>query len=139
MKQIRVYNQVFRIEKTVYSIQGIQLPIPVSYRQFGFFAGTLFIMFLLNEIPPMSWVDYYLIKFVAIPFLSAWFFTRKTLDGKAPHRFLLRYLEYHSQPKHFARYEEIPIGKEAKYQYSGTVVYRRNEEVTVNAKHTLSD
>ncbi|MDQ0416525.1 hypothetical protein J2Z48_000692 [Croceifilum oryzae] len=139
MKQIRVYNQVFRIEKTVYSVQGIQLPIPVSYRQLAFFAGTLFLMFLLNEIPPFSWVDYYLIKFIGIPLLVAWFFTRKTLDGKAPHRFLIRFLEYRSQPKYFARYQEIPVEKKARYHYTGTVVYRRHEEVTDDAKHSLSD
>ncbi len=124
MKQIRVYNQVFRIEKTVYSIQGINLPLPVSYRQLAFFVGTLLIMVVLNKFPPISWVDYFLIKFVGIPVIVAWFFTRKTLDGKAPHRFILRFLEHFFSPHHFARYREIeqPGGKY--YQYEGEVAYR---------------
>lgn len=125
MKQIRVYNQVFRIEKTVYSIQGVHLPLPVSYRQMAFFVGTLIIMVILNRFPPFSWVDYFLIKFVAIPGVVAWFFTRKTLDGKAPHRFLLRYIEHFFSPHHFARYQEIEQPRNAYFQYEGEVPFRR--------------
>lgn len=124
MKQIRVYNQVFRIEKTVYSIQGINLPLPVSYRQLAFFVGTLLIMVVLNKFPPISWVDYFLVKFVGIPWLVAWFFTRKTLDGKAPHRFILRYLEHFFSSHHFARYREIEKPRGNCYQYEGEVAYR---------------
>jgi hypothetical protein len=125
MKPIRVYNQVFRIEKTVYSIQGVQLPLPVSYRQMAFFAGTLVLMVVLNKFPPLSWVDYFLIKFVAVPAGVAWFFTRKTLDGKAPHRFLLRVAEHWFSPHHFARYREIEKPGDSHYRYDGIVTYRR--------------
>jgi hypothetical protein len=124
MKQIRVYNQVFRIEKTVYSIQGINLPLPVSYRQMAFFVGTLIIMVILNKFPPFSWVDYFLIKFVGIPALVAWFFTRKTLDGKAPHRFIIRWIEHQFAAHHFARYQEIEQPKNRRYQYEGEITYR---------------
>lgn len=125
MKQIRVYNQVFRIEKTVYSIQGVSLPLPVSYRQMAFFVGTLVIMVFLNRFPPFNWVDYFLIKFVAIPAAVAWFFTRKTLDGKAPHRFILRYIEHAFSPHFFARYQEIEQPKKRYFQYEGEVPFRR--------------
>ncbi|MFC7443210.1 TcpE family conjugal transfer membrane protein [Laceyella putida] len=125
MKQIRVYNQVFRIEKTVYSIQGVNLPLPVSYRQMAFFVGTLIIMVILNRFPPISWVDYFLVKFIGIPALVAWFFTRKTLDGKAPHRFILRYLEHFFAPHQFARYQEIERPKQKYFQYEGVVPYRK--------------
>lgn len=124
MKQIRIYNHVFRIEKTVYSIQGIPLPIPVSYRQLLFFVGTEMVMLFLNRFPPISWIDYHLIKFVGIPFLVSWFFTRKTLDGKAPHRFLLRYLEYTLSPQRFARYKPV---NQTMCKYEGKVAYRLSQ------------
>lgn len=124
MKQIRIYNHVFRIEKTVYSIQGMPLPVPVSYRQLLFFVGTAMVMILLNHFPPVCWIDYHLIKFVGIPFLVAWFFTRKTLDGKAPHRFILRYLEYKLTPHLFARYKPI---EHSACQYEGAVAYRLSQ------------
>lgn len=124
MKHIRVYNQVFRIEKTVYSIQGINLPLPISYRQLAFFVGTLVIMVILNKFPPISWIDYFLIKFVGIPVIAAWFFTRKTLDGKAPHRFILRYIEHLFSAHHFARYKELEKPGRSYYQYEGEVTYR---------------
>ncbi|MBA4542150.1 MULTISPECIES: TcpE family conjugal transfer membrane protein [Thermoactinomyces] len=126
MKQIRVYNKVFRIEKTVYSIQGVHLPLPVSYRQMAFFVGTLMVMVVLNKFPPLSWVDYFLIKFIGIPALVAWFFTRKTLDGKAPHRFLMRVIEHFFSPHHFARYQEIARPKNHVYVYEGEVTYRKS-------------
>jgi TcpE family len=124
MRQIRVYNQVFRIEKTVYSIQGIHLPQPVSYRQMAFFVGTLLIMIILNAFPPISWIDFFLIKFIGIPVLVAWFFTSKTLDGKAPHRFIFRYIEHQFKHKRFARYKEIGKTKQ-KYQFDSYVSYRK--------------
>lgn len=124
MKQMRVYNQVFRIEKTVYSIQGISLPLPVSYRQMAFFAITLLFMLVLHKFPPFSFIDWYLVKFVGIPAIAAWFFTRKTLDGKAPHRFLIRYLEHLFSPHHFARYKEIERPKKKYFSYEGKVAYR---------------
>jgi hypothetical protein len=124
MRQIRVYNQVFRIEKTVYSIQGIHLPQPVSYRQLAFFVGTLLVMIILNAFPPMNMIDLFLVKFIGIPFLIAWFFTRKTLDGKAPHRFIIRYLEHRLNSQHFARYKNLEK-KANKYQYDGVVAYRK--------------
>ncbi|MBA4549180.1 conjugal transfer protein [Thermoactinomyces intermedius] len=124
MKQIRVYNQVFRIEKTVYSIQGIHLPLPVSYRQMAFFVGALIVMVILNKFPPVSWIDFFLVKFVGIPALVSWFFTRKTLDGKAPHRFIIRWIEHFFSPHHFARYKEIEKPRDHVYQYEGEVSYR---------------
>ncbi|SFI88849.1 TcpE family conjugal transfer membrane protein [Thermoflavimicrobium dichotomicum] len=123
MRQIRVYNQVFRIEKTVYSIQGIHLPQPVSYRQLGFFVGTLLIMIVLNAFPPVNMIDYFLVKFIGIPILVAWFFTSKTLDGKAPHRFIFRYLEHSFKKHHFARYKNLEK-QGTKYQYDGVIAYR---------------
>jgi hypothetical protein len=125
MKQLRIYNQVFRIEKTVYSIQGISLPIPVSYRQLAFFIGALFVMLLLNTLPIFSlFGNFYLVKFVGIPMLVAWFFTRKTLDGKAPHRFLFRYFEHLITHHHFARYKKIAVKTNEKYSYTGEVAFR---------------
>jgi hypothetical protein len=121
-RTIRVYNQVFRIEKTVYSIQGINLPQPVSYRQMAFFIGSLLVMIVLNAFPPVNMIDLFLVKFVGIPFLVAWFFTRKTLDGKAPHRFIARYIEHKLSNHQFARYKNME--KRKKYQYDGVIAYR---------------
>jgi hypothetical protein len=95
-------------------------------------------MILLNKVPPFSFIEYYLIKFIGIPVFVAWFFTRKTLDGKAPHRFLLRYLEYQTSPKMFARYQAIPTKKEAKIHYEGVVAFRRDSGGESNGNHSVS-
>jgi hypothetical protein len=135
VKQIRIYNHVFRIEKTIYSIQGIPLPIPVSYRQMVFFVGTAIAMILLNRFPPICWIEYHLIKFIGIPFLVAWFFTRKTLDGKSPHRFILRFMEYTLSPHLFARYKPVNQGM---CKYEGEVAYRSSQGGDVSGPFSVS-
>lgn len=124
MKQVRIYNRVFRIEKTVYSIQGISLPVSVSYRQMAIFTIAVLFMIVFNMFPPFSWLDYSLVEYVGIPVLVAWFFTNKTLDGKTPHRFIGRYVEHSFSPKHFARYQEIKKPQKKYYQYGDGVVFR---------------
>lgn len=136
MKVLRTYNQVFRIEKTVYSVEGIRLPFPVTYRQAGFFVSTLALMLVLNSIPPLHWamdsvplLNTYLVKFIGIPALSAWLLTKKSrlMDGKAPHRFLWRWAEYQLSPRRFRRYQEIEEPKGGKWQYEGVAAYRTTE------------
>lgn len=130
MRTFRVYNSVFRIEKTVYSVQGIQLPFPVTYRQMAFFVGTLAVVMVLHAIPFTRWLmdatwilDSYLAKFLGLPALSAWYFTRQTLDGKAPHRFFIRYLEFKFSPHRYRRYEEVEQPRGG-WQYEGSVGFR---------------
>lgn len=134
MRELPVFNSVFKIEKTVYSIQGIQLPIPISYRQFAFFVSTLALMIALNASPLMGdllqntpLLNRYLVKFVGIPMFVAWYFTRKTLDGKAPHRFFLRYLEYLVSPRIHRRYESVDTLRSGTRGFEGTVAFRSYE------------
>ncbi|SGO61240.1 TcpE family [Mycobacterium tuberculosis] len=136
MKVLRTYNQVFQIEKTVYSVEGIRLPFPVTYRQAGFFVGTIALMALLNIFPPTSLVmdsipilDTYLVKFIGIPALSAWLLTKKSrmMDGKAPHRFLWRWGEYQLSPRRFRRYQEIEEPRGGKWKFEGVAAYRTTE------------
>ncbi|PTM52183.1 TcpE family conjugal transfer membrane protein [Desmospora activa] len=128
-----MYDSVFKIDKTVYSIQGVRLLFPVSYRQAGFFVGTLAVMLILNAIPATRWaldatwvLDSYLAKFIGVPALVAWYFTKKTLDGKAPHRFLWRWLEYRFSPRRYRRYQEMERPSKGKWQYEGVIGYRNN-------------
>jgi hypothetical protein len=80
-------------------------------------------MLFLNRFPPVSWIDYHLVKFIGFPFFVAWFFTQKTLDGKSPHRFIYRYIEYSLSPRVFSRYAKIKRSRGLK-SYEGEVGYR---------------
>ncbi|HER2025534.1 conjugal transfer protein [Bacillus infantis] len=122
-KILRTYNSVWKVEKVLYGIQDIPLPIPLTYRQIGFFAGGFILVWCLNRIPPLSLIDLGLIEYIFLPGLFSWFFTKQLLDGKAPHRFFLRVAQYHLDPHYRNRYKEITSSKKP-YKYASPISYR---------------
>lgn len=139
-KILRTYNSVWKVEKVLYAIQDVPLPIPVTYRQIGFFAGGMALVWVLDHFPPLSLIDLWLVEYIFLPGLMAWFFTKQLLDGKAPHRFLLRVVDYHLSPHHYNRYKEISDAKKP-YKYASKVSYRQlsyHERGTAD-EHRVSD
>lgn len=123
-KILRTYNTVWKVEKMLYGIQDIPLPIPLTYRQIGFFAGGFALVWLLNKIPPLSLIHLGLIEYLFLPGLFSWFFTKQLLDGKAPHRFFTRVVQYHLSPHLINRYKEVSDTKKP-YKFSTLIVYRK--------------
>lgn len=123
-KILRTYNSVWKVEKVLYGIQDIPLPIPLTYRQIGFFAGGFILVWVLNQFPPLSLIELGLIEYIFLPGLFSWFFTKQLLDGKAPHRFFMRVIQYHLSPHFRNRYKEISSSKKP-YKYASPVSYRK--------------
>jgi hypothetical protein len=128
MKVMRTYNSVWKIEKVLYGIQDIPLPLPVTYRQLGFFTLGFAMMWVLNLFPPFSILDLVLLEFVVIPALFAWYFTKQQLDGKAPHRFILRVIQFYFEPHVHNRYKEM-ISTKKPLKFDGKVAYRKIEYI----------
>ncbi|MBM7554572.1 conjugal transfer protein [Thalassobacillus pellis] len=125
---LRTYNNVWKVQKVLYGIQDIRLPIPVSYRQLAFFAGTVWLMWLLNHFPPLSLLQLELLEYVVIPGAAAWFFTKYHIDGKVPHRFLFRVMQYQWEPRLQNRYKEVSTITKP-YRYTSTIGYRERDVV----------
>jgi hypothetical protein len=123
-KILRTYNSVWKVEKVLYGIQDIPLPIPLTYRQIGFFGGGVIIVWILNHFPPLSLLHLELVEYVFLPGLFTWFFTKQLLDGKAPHRFLIRVVQYHLSPHIRNRYKEVSDVKKP-YKYASKVGFRQ--------------
>ncbi|WP_338473308.1 TcpE family conjugal transfer membrane protein (plasmid) [Niallia sp. XMNu-256] len=123
-KILRTYNSVWKVEKVLYGIQDIPLPFPLTYRQIGFFSGGVFIVWILNQFPPLSLLNLSLVEYVFLPGLFTWFFTKQLLDGKAAHRFFIRVIQYHLSPHLRNRYKEVSDRKKP-YQYGSNVGYRQ--------------
>nr|MDH3116524.1 TcpE family conjugal transfer membrane protein [Bacillus subtilis] len=70
-KILRTYNSVWKVEKVLYAIQDIPLPIPVTYRQIGFFAGGMALVWVLDHFPPLSLIDLWLVEYIFLPGLMA--------------------------------------------------------------------
>ena len=77
-----------------------------------------------NLFPPFSLLDFGLIEYVFLPGLFTWFFTKQLLDGKAPHRFFIRAIQYHLSPHYLNRYKEVSDVKKP-YKYASKVGYRQ--------------
>ena len=54
-----------------------------------------------------SLFDLGLVEYIFLPGLFTWFFTKQLLDGKAPHRFFIRVIQYHLSPHYRNRYKEV--------------------------------
>jgi len=122
-KIVRTYNSVWKVEKVLYGIQDIPLPIPLTYRQIGFFTGGVIVVWILNHFPPLSLIHLTLVEYIFLPGLFSWFFTKQLLDGKAPHRFMIRVVQYHLSPKVFNRYKEVNSSRKP-YKYGSSISYR---------------
>ncbi|WP_268598309.1 TcpE family conjugal transfer membrane protein [Paenibacillus alvei] len=122
MRQMRTYNQIWKIPKMLYGVLDFTFPFPVSFRQLGIAAATFIVMVVLNKIPPLSLFDLWFTKFFIIPIASAWFFTKYQLDGKSPHKFVMRWLVFKLSHHRFNRYKHVHIGK--KHQYGSKVFFQ---------------
>lgn len=124
MRRMRTYTSVWKVPKMLYGIQDIALPFPVSYRQIGFFFGAMAVMWVLNRFPPFSLINLWMVEYFGIPGFAAWFFTKHLLDGKAPHRFIMRWIAFQLSPHEHNRYMEITRPKKP-HVYSSPVAYRK--------------
>nr|WGD66097.1 hypothetical protein P5652_22500 [Bacillus subtilis] len=77
-----------------------------------------------ESFPPFSLIHLDLVEYIFLPGLMAWFFTKQLLDGKAPHRFLFRIVDFHLSPHLYNRYKEISDSKKP-YKYASKVSYRQ--------------
>ncbi|HEF7293030.1 MULTISPECIES: TcpE family conjugal transfer membrane protein [Bacillaceae] len=127
-KVLKTYNSVWQFEKPLYGILDISLPIDVTYRQAGFFLGGVALVYLLNQIPPLSLIHLDLVEYLFIPGFLTWFFTKKQLDGKAPHRFIMRVILFHFDEKQKNRYKAVTVPKKP-YSYKSVVTYRKIEAI----------
>ena len=94
MKKIKSYTSIWTVEKVLYTINDVNLPFPVTFTQITWFVASLFLVLLLGDIPPLSFIDGALLKYFGGPVGIAWFMSRKTFDGKRPYSFLSSVLSF---------------------------------------------
>lgn len=80
-KIVKSYNNIWKLNRTFYSIGGVSLPTPVSINFAGYFVLAIVIMYFIGFMFPS------IIRYVLIPIAFAWIFDAKLLDGKSPFQF----------------------------------------------------
>ena len=53
MAKIKSYTTIWNVEKVLYAINDLNLPIPITYTQIKFFVLTLALMWGLSSFPPL--------------------------------------------------------------------------------------
>lgn len=91
----------------------MQLPFPVTFTQMTWFVVSILFVMLFGSIPPLSFIDGALLKYLGIPVAFTWFMSQKTFDGKKPFGFLKSALTYFARPKLTYAYKTIKLRKES--------------------------
>lgn len=123
---LRTYNTVWKIDRKIYSIEGLKLLFPVSINDILYFAVSVFISILLVKFLPFYNKLNYIIKYVIVPYCLMKFLTKQKLDGKLPHKFFLDYLIYLIEPKKYCRFSPINDEKK-KIKFSSLIIFRNKK------------
>lgn len=114
MRKIKSYSSIWNVEKIIYSLMNINLPVPLTFTQIAWFMGVLFANIIFRNVPPLVWTDNVLLKYMAIPAGITWLMSQKTFDGKKPYSFLKSVIAYYINPK---------------VTYAGKAVKMRNQKI----------
>lgn len=129
MKKLKSYTSIWSVEKVIYAINDFKLPFPVTFSQMAWFVISLFTVMLLADLPPLSFIEGALLKYLGIPVGLTWFMSQKTFDGKKPFSFLKSIIAYFFRQKITYAGKAVKLEKE-KMSYTTTVV--RSEIVEIS-------
>lgn len=94
MKKVKSYTTIWSVEKVIYAINDLQLPFPITFTQMSWFVFSLLFIVMFGGIPPLSFIDGALLKYLGLPISFTWFMSKKTFDGKKPFGFLKSVVTY---------------------------------------------
>ena len=89
---LRSYSNLKNIKTKIYKIGDIPILVPIAIESLIMFSSTLFIVLIINAIVEIPLNPIY--KFIAIPLGVSIVFKTTKIDGKKPHIYLLRLLQY---------------------------------------------
>lgn len=125
---LRSYTSIWKYKKKIYRFEDLKMIIPLALEDLGFFCVGLCIVLLFSKILPVFTTIPFVIRFGLIPFGLMKFLTKKTFDGKKPHRFLIGMLAFFLEPKSLARFQPIHKEKNMTFSY---VVMRREKIINI--------
>lgn len=83
------YSKVWKVEKKIYAIQNLILPVPIDPWQLLYFGGTWLVCnVIFGAIPGISNIPV-ILRSILVPFMISGFLMTKKLDGKNPIRYAI--------------------------------------------------
>lgn len=108
---LRSYSNLKNIKTKIYKIGNIPVLIPIEIEAMGMFTILFFIVIILDNIIKLNINPIY--KYIAIPLGLTMLLKTAKIDGKAPHIYLLRLLQFQTiRTKTIERFEIREMDKE---------------------------
>jgi len=81
------YSKVWKVEKKMYRLANIPLPVPINPYDLLYFAIIFVLMVFLGKILPFIAAMPTVIRFIMIPYFITGVLMKRKLDGKNPIKF----------------------------------------------------
>jgi len=138
---LRTYGSVWKFERTIYSVEGIKLLVPVKPNEVLYFFVSIIIVVLLSNIPFVSSIPAVL-RYLIMPFFLTKFFTKQKLDGKLPHKFFIDFLIYKFSAKKIEKFRAVEQARKTKFITNTSMRYsyfaNKTEEILNRKKGAIS-
>lgn len=95
-KTIKIYSykKVWNVEKKIYTISKVTLPVPINPFDLVAYLGAAIFIVVLGKIFPVIASMPMIIRVVLVPYGMTYYLVRVKLDGKNPFKFLIGYIQY---------------------------------------------
>ena len=110
MKRVRSYTSIWNVEKVLYALGNLNMPLPATITQIGWGVGAFLAVLMFRDLPPLCFTDNFLLLYLVIPIGTAVLMSKKTFDGKKPYSFLKSAVSFLLRPK------QTYAGKRVKYR-----------------------
>ncbi|GAA1585110.1 hypothetical protein GCM10009678_79590 [Actinomadura kijaniata] len=122
------YTNIWRIEKRLYKLYDLRLPMPLPLVQIGVFAGVFVPWIVLLRVVGIPFATPWHVLYIVPPGILTWLATRPVIEGKRLTELLLSQYRYLAEPRTWCRLTPI---REPREVVVVARVWRRAEPVAV--------
>ncbi|HEY8481236.1 MAG TPA: TcpE family conjugal transfer membrane protein [Spirillospora sp.] len=101
------YTNIWRIEKRLYKLYDLRLPMPLPLVQIGVFVGVFVPWILLLRLVGVPFASPWHVLYLVPPGVLTWLATRPVIEGKRLTELLLSQARYLSEPRTWCRLTPI--------------------------------
>ncbi|MEV4252734.1 TcpE family conjugal transfer membrane protein, partial [Spirillospora sp. NPDC049652] len=101
------YTNIWRIEKRLYKLYDLRLPMPLPLVQIGVFAGVFIPWILMLRLVGLPFKTPWHVIYLVPPWLLTWLATRPVIEGKRLTELLLSHTRFLAEPRTWCRLTPI--------------------------------
>jgi TcpE family len=129
------YTNIWRIEKRLYKIYDLRLPMPLPISQIAVFAGVTVPYIVLLKVVGVPFNHSLFALYVLPPLVATWLVTRPVLENKRLTELLASQLRYLAEPREWCRM--MPLAEPDEIVLIGRV-WRRSAAASRSAQQSVA-